>query len=92
MTLNNKDTKRFTSQFIDEVLSVDTNVIRAPNTPHHGKDIWDLVLSERKIVLLPELLEDKDFLKLIEDNEVLGKRFTFTILKKGRYLISAKQN
>ena len=83
--------KKNTSQFVDTVINIDTSKLNAMDSPHHAKDIWIIKGLKKEIILLPELLEDKDFLRMIDDSEVLEKKFAFTILKKGRYLIKVKQ-
>lgn len=77
----------------DKVKSVILSKIYSILSTYYNKPIWILELkdSEVKIKVLPELLEDKYFIELIKNKEVIGKNFAFTIIRKGKYLLKVKE-
>ncbi|WNE41398.1 MAG: hypothetical protein AM1032_000138 [Mycoplasmataceae bacterium] len=76
---------------IDTVDSLKVSKIYTKNSPFCGETIWILQCKKNKIQVLDYHLEDKNFLKTLEENDVLGKKFKFTISQRGKYVIKAEE-
>lgn len=76
--------------FTDLVVSTESFKIYRKSSLHYNKLLWKINCRRHTIKVLPELLEDPDFIELIKDGLIIGSRYQFTLLKKGNYLINAK--
>ncbi|WNE41978.1 MAG: hypothetical protein AD073_000313 [Mycoplasmataceae bacterium] len=81
---------------IDTVDGLNISKIYHRKSPFYNQTIWTLKCKENEIKVLEHYLNNKDFLEMLKFNEkgsfdVLGKKFRFTIKKKGRYLINAEE-
>lgn len=76
---------------IDTVDRLNVSKIYSKNSPFCGQIVWILQCKWNVVKVLDYHLEDKDFLKKLEDNDVLGKKFKFTVSQRGKYLIKAEE-
>lgn len=83
------ESTNFNIQYIvGNVDNLITSKVYSKNSPHYGKRIWIIQSGINKINILEDYLEDKDILKELELGNLLGKKYKFTVIKRGSYLIN----
>lgn len=76
---------------VDTVKKFSSSRIYNKYSKHYGELLWTLQCESNKVQVLEKLLEDKDFLKKVENGSILNKKFEFSIIPRGKYIVRVKQ-
>lgn len=82
---------RSTRSFSDIVEKITASKFYNKPNPFYGRRFWIIHCKKNKFNVFDEYLEDKDFIKKVENSEIFGRRFKFVVMLKGNYLIKVEE-
>ena len=83
------DNKIHTDSYIDTIQTLKSSRFNRKTSEHYGKTYWIAKCKEHEFKILESYLENKEFIKEIENNSIIGKTYVFSIIRRGKYLVRA---
>lgn len=86
----NSETKYSTRFILDTPQTISPEKVYDKSSPRFGQHFWNIRCLKNIIRVHEDVLVDKDFLKLVENGSILGKKYRFLCKVRANHLLRAE--